>query len=161
MLSKTMTNLESVLKSREITLPTQSYGFFSSHVQMWELDNKKGWAPKNRCLQFVVLGKTLESVLDSKEIKQSILKEINSEYSLERLMLKLKLQYFGHLMWRSDSLEKILMLGTIEGRRRRGQQRIRWWDSITNSVDVHLSKLREILEDRGGWGATVHGVIKS
>ena len=81
----------------------------SSHVWMWELDNKKGWAPKNRCLQFVVLGKTLESVLDSKEIKQSILKEINSEYSLERLMLKLKLQYFGHLMWRSW-LENTLML---------------------------------------------------
>ena len=108
---------------------SQSCGFSSSHVWMWELDNKESWAQKNWCFWTVlwtgVLEKTLESPLESKEINQSILKEISPEYSLEGLMLKLKLQYFGHLMWRTDTLEKTLRLGRIEGRRRRGQQRMR------------------------------------
>ena len=104
--------------------------FSSSHVWMWELDYKESWVPKNWWFWTVVLEKTLESLLDCKEI-QPVIKEISSEYSLEGLMLKLKLQYFGHLMQRTDSLEKTLMLGKIEGRRKRGQQRMRWLDGIT------------------------------
>ena len=105
---------------------SQGYGFSCGHVWMWELDCEKGWAPKNWCFQIVVLEKTLQSALDNKEIKPNNPKEIIPEYSLEGLMLKLKLQYFGHLMWRADSLEKTLMLGKTEGRRK-GQYRMRWF----------------------------------
>ena len=108
---------------------SQSCGFSSSHVCMWELGYKESWAPKNWCFWTVVLEKTLESPLDCKEIHQSIPKEISPEYSLEGLTLKLKLQYFGHLIQRTDSLEKPLMLGKIEGGRRRQQQRMRWLDA--------------------------------
>ena len=132
-----MINQDSILQWHHFDVKgpySQNYSFSSSHVQMWELDHKGGWALKNWCFRTMVLQKTPESPWTERRSNQSIPKEINPEYSLEGLMLKLKLQYFGYLMQTVDSLEKTLMLGKIEGRRRRGQQRMRWLDSITDSL---------------------------
>ena len=121
---------------------SQGYGFSSGHVWMWELDSKESWAPKNWCFWTVVVEKTLE------RSNQSILKEISPKCSLEGLMLKLKLQYFGHMMWRDDSFDKTLMLGNIEGGRKRGRQRMRWLDGIIDAIDMSLSRLRELVMGR-------------
>ena len=127
---------------------SQCYGFSSSHVWMWEWDHKESWALKNGCFWTAVLDKLLRVPWTARRSNQSILKKINPENSLEGLMLKLKLQYFGHLMWRTDSLEKTLLLGKIEGRRRKGQQRIWWLDDITDWMDMSLSRLQEVVMDR-------------
>ena len=139
---------------------SQSCAFSSGRVWMWELDYNESWAPKNWCFWTMVLEKTLESPLDCKDIQPVNPKGNQSWTLLEGLMLKLKLQYFGHVMWRTDTLEKTLMLGKIEGGRR-GKQRMRWLAGITNAVDMSLSRLQQLVMDRETWHAAVSGITKN